>query len=247
MRYAGEWYEMGHLPNAFQPDDGHGTTATYGVRVNGGDSSYHASFRWLSIVFVLCVCLTPFFFFPLFVFLFTPNRVFLVPVSRNGMIASVVWGSVMAFVSLCLLIFLCVVYGTYPKKGTILRVINQTRKGSFQGSVRRVEGIAWVPDVLRPAQLKVSFFFFPSDYHVLELDSDYQYALVGEPTHTFLWILSRVPVLDPSVTDELLQKATDAHGYSPEVVAKMVWTPQSPTARPFSVPTSAWGLVEGQG
>ena len=54
--------------------------------------------------------------------------------------------------------------------------------------------------------LRVAFFMnFYSDYRVLMIDDDYDYALVGSSTPKYLWILSRTPQLD----DATLQKIID--------------------------------------
>ena len=34
------------------------------------------------------------------------------------------------------------------------------------------------------------------NYWVIELAPDYRYAIVGEPSRTYLWVLSRTPTLD---------------------------------------------------
>ena len=42
------------------------------------------------------------------------------------------------------------------------------------------------------AKLKVTFFWpFYGDYWVIGLSPEYQYAIVGEPSRKYLWILSR--------------------------------------------------------
>jgi lipocalin len=63
-----------------------------------------------------------------------------------------------------------------------------------------------VPDPAQPSKLKVSFVrllglsFFSADYWILDLASDYSYAVVGNPSSSFGWILSRTP----SLPDEVL-------------------------------------------
>ena len=57
-----------------------------------------------------------------------------------------------------------------------------------------------------PAQLEVRFApswlgwlpFTWGDYWVLDLDSDYQVAAVGDPSRSYLWILSRSPQMSPN-------------------------------------------------
>ncbi|GAB2491381.1 lipocalin family protein [Arenimonas alkanexedens] len=72
-----------------------------------------------------------------------------------------------------------------------------------------------------PAKLEVRFApswlsFLPmvwSDYWVIALDEDYQWALVGEPDRKYLWILSRDSELDAATFDMLKAKAREL-GYS---------------------------------
>lgn len=85
---------------------------------------------------------------------------------------------------------------------------------------RRIEarGRAWVPDPKAPAKLKVSFVnvlglrFFPADYWVVDLASDYSYAVVGHPSRSYGWVLSRTPTLPADVLAGI-QKRLEAHGY----------------------------------
>jgi apolipoprotein D and lipocalin family protein len=41
---------------------------------------------------------------------------------------------------------------------------------------------------------------------VLDLDPDYQLAAVGDPTRSYLWILSRSPVVSATQYENLLQR-----------------------------------------
>ena len=43
-------------------------------------------------------------------------------------------------------------------------------------------------------------------YWVLDLDPDYQLAAVGDPTRSYLWVLSRSPVVSASQYESLLQR-----------------------------------------
>lgn len=56
--------------------------------------------------------------------------------------------------------------------------------------------------------LKVSFFGpFYGGYHIIDLDDDYQYALVAGQSRDYLWILARDPDLDEAIYDQLVEKA----------------------------------------
>ena len=64
-----------------------------------------------------------------------------------------------------------------------------------------------------PGRLRVSFvWFFYSDYNVLELGPDYDWALVGGGSSKYLWILSRTPRL-PSRTLNHILRLAEARGY----------------------------------
>ena len=68
--------------------------------------------------------------------------------------------------------------------------------------------------VLGPTQIEVSFApewtaWLPmvwGAYWVLDLDADYQLAAVGEPSKSYLWILSRTPQVSAERYDAVLQR-----------------------------------------
>jgi len=95
-----------------------------------------------------------------------------------------------------------------------IRVLNSGYKGSLQGTYKQSVGKAKIPNPKEePGKLKVSFFwFFYGDYYVLELDSNYQWAVVGSSTDKYLWILSRTPQISEELYQQLLQKIK-ARGY----------------------------------
>ncbi len=69
--------------------------------------------------------------------------------------------------------------------------------------------------VIQPETGVLKVYFVPvfgGEYRVLELDQDYQYALVGSSGPDYLWILSRTPQLPESTVQDLLAKAAD-RGY----------------------------------
>lgn len=89
-----------------------------------------------------------------------------------------------------------------------IKVINSGYKDSLNGKFSQAVGKAKIPDSINePAKLKVSFFlFFYGDYYVMELDKDYQWALIGSSSDTYLWILSRKPQIEKKLYNELLDK-----------------------------------------
>jgi apolipoprotein D and lipocalin family protein len=111
-----------------------------------------------------------------------------------------------------------------------ITVVNECRT---KDGVDRAEGIARRADPKGPAsRLKVRFApawlsFLPwvwGDYWILELDREYRFALVGEPSREYLWILSRDPVMDQAAYDSLVARAA-ALGFD---TARLVRTPQAP-------------------
>ncbi len=92
-------------------------------------------------------------------------------------------------------------------------VLNRGHYITEPAKVNSARGMAFVPDKNVPAKLKVQFFWpFRGNYWIIELDKDYRYVMIGEPSYKYLWILSRDKKLDPEILDILLKKATDS-GY----------------------------------
>jgi apolipoprotein D and lipocalin family protein len=117
-----------------------------------------------------------------------------------------------------------------------IRVLNACRDESFDGALRRAEGVARVADAAgSPAKLEVSFFWpFHGDYWVIALDPAYRWAVVGHPSREYLWILSRTRSLEPEVYDGILARVR-AQGYDLERLNR---TPQptSPESEPAGRP-----------
>jgi len=89
-----------------------------------------------------------------------------------------------------------------------IKVINSGYKNSLDGKFSQAVGKAKIPNPANePAKLKVSFFlFFYGDYFVLEVDREYQWALIGSSSDKYLWILSRKPQMEEELYNELLEK-----------------------------------------
>lgn len=102
-----------------------------------------------------------------------------------------------------------------------IRVLNQGYKNSLDGKLSVAEGKAKLTN--EPGKLKVSFFWiFYADYLVMELDENYQWALIGSTSDKYLWILSRTPKLDESTKNLILEKAR-TRGYD---TSKLIWVAQ---------------------
>lgn len=97
-----------------------------------------------------------------------------------------------------------------------IKVANRGYKGSLNGPVSEAIGKAKVPDKNEPGKLKVSFFWiFYGDYFVLDLDENYQWALIGSSSDKYLWILSRTPHVSDELYNEFLEKLSK-RGYDVE-------------------------------
>ncbi|MGD8944973.1 MAG: lipocalin family protein, partial [Desulfobacterales bacterium] len=73
-----------------------------------------------------------------------------------------------------------------------------------------------VVDSATNAKLKVWFFWpFKGNYWIIDLAPDYQWAVVGEPSRKYLWILSRTPTMDAAVYQGILKRLPQK-GYAPD-------------------------------
>lgn len=88
-------------------------------------------------------------------------------------------------------------------------VKNTCRKGAVDGEVKVADGKAKIVDLSSKAKLKVSFFgpFYAGDYWVLDRADDHSWAIVGEPSGKFLWILSRTAKPGDGIIRQLEQRA----------------------------------------
>jgi apolipoprotein D and lipocalin family protein len=91
------------------------------------------------------------------------------------------------------------------------------------GTTDNAVGKAKIVDRQTNAKLKVSFFWiFYAPYWIIDLDENYQYAVIGEPDREYLWILSRSPEMDDAQYQKILRRI-ETLGYNP---AKLEKTPQ---------------------
>jgi apolipoprotein D and lipocalin family protein len=108
-----------------------------------------------------------------------------------------------------------------------IKVINSCEKSDK--TLSTTEGRAEVVDAASNAKLRVTFvrligwiFLFGGDYWIIDLDPNYQYAVVGHPDNTYGWILSR----NPELTHDELQNISEnliLQGYD---TCEFVMTPQ---------------------
>ncbi|MGA3295477.1 MAG: lipocalin family protein [Candidatus Acidiferrales bacterium] len=103
-----------------------------------------------------------------------------------------------------------------------IKVVNACR--TKQGNLKKIEGTARIADRTSNAKLKVTFFWpFYGNYWIIDLDPEYKYAVVGEPSRKYLWILSRTPAMSDAQYEQITRKIAGT-GYDP---SKLMRTRQS--------------------
>lgn len=89
-------------------------------------------------------------------------------------------------------------------------VENRCNKDSINGKESYIKGKAFLVKNTGNAKLKVQFFWpFRGKYWIIDLGEDYSYAVVGHPNRKYLWILSRTPVMEQKIYNEILKRAKD--------------------------------------
>ena len=90
-----------------------------------------------------------------------------------------------------------------------VEVVNEgLRDGKLHRTVERAKTTA------QSGHLRVSFFWkFYSDYNVMEMGEQGEWALVGSHSPQYLWILSRTPTLPDQTVDYIVQQAAK-RGYN---------------------------------
>ena len=111
-----------------------------------------------------------------------------------------------------------VFYGIYPFGYSSEKCINSTatytvesentinvlNKCILRGREKQIEGTARYANISdKNGALIVNFFGFDSDYNVIGLDENYQWAVVGTKNRENLWFLSRTPTIDETLLDEM--------------------------------------------
>jgi len=96
-----------------------------------------------------------------------------------------------------------------------LEVLNSCLQ--HDGETALTTGRAKIKDEKTNAKLKVSFvdiagryiYLFGGDYWVIDLDSNYQWAVIGTPNRKYGWILSRTETLDITTLYSLSKSLKD--------------------------------------
>lgn len=109
--------------------------------------------------------------------------------------------------------------------GTV-KVVNSGRKRTLDGPLSKAEAKGWKATKESNSKLYVQFVWpFKADYWIIDLGPNYEYAVVGQPSRRYLWILSRTPQLDAATYDAICRRLRQ-QGYDPDKLAR---TPQPPS------------------
>jgi apolipoprotein D and lipocalin family protein len=86
-------------------------------------------------------------------------------------------------------------------------VLNECR--TPEGRIKKATGTARPADAKGPAsKLKVTFLWpFSGDYWIIALDPEYRWAVVGDPSRKYLWILAREPRISEDLYRDLVGRA----------------------------------------
>lgn len=110
---------------------------------------------------------------------------------------------------------------TLTDKGYLI-VENRCNKDKVDGEQSYIKGKAFIVENSGNAKLKVQFFWpFKGDYWIIDLASDYSYAVVGDPSMKYLWILCRTPKMEESVYQAILTRLVEK-GYDLSKLVKTI-------------------------
>ena len=107
-----------------------------------------------------------------------------------------------------------------------VEVLNECRKYALDGEPISATGVARVVNEQNNAELEVSFFWpFWGDYWIIDLGAEYDYAVIGQPSRDYLWILSRTPEMSEESYGAILERVV-AKGYPLEPLQKTLQVPK---------------------
>ncbi len=100
-------------------------------------------------------------------------------------------------------------------------ITNRFRVGGFDGPEKVITMRGWVHDEGANAEWRVQPIWpLRLSYLILELDADYRYVVVGHPSKSYVWIMSRESTLAPEIEARLRTGLAEA-GYDIEQIQVM--------------------------
>jgi apolipoprotein D and lipocalin family protein len=98
------------------------------------------------------------------------------------------------------------------------------RKGSFDAPQKKITALAWVHDTKTNAEWRVRFFGVAEvPYLVLDLDPEYRWTVVGQPSRNYAWIMARSKSL-PDATYKGILARLEKQGYDTKRFVKVPQT-----------------------
>ena len=90
-----------------------------------------------------------------------------------------------------------------------IKVINRGFETASQ-QWQEAQGKAYFVGDSREGHLKVSFFGpFYGSYVIFHLGKDYEYSLITSSNRSYLWLLSRTPVIDDTLKNDLVERMAE--------------------------------------
>jgi len=115
-----------------------------------------------------------------------------------------------------------------------IEITNICRKHGFDGEISKITGKAWLVDPTVTSKWEVQFIWpFTLDYWVIDLEENYNYAVIGEPDKENFWILSRKPIMEKGLLTKIIAK-TKMKGYD---LSNLILMPQD---RRYSTCLTRW-------
>ena len=115
-----------------------------------------------------------------------------------------------------------------------IEVPNICRKHGFDGEISKITGKAWLEEPILTSKREVQFIWpFTLDYLVIDLEENYNYAVIGEPDKENFWILSRKPIMEKGLLTKIIEK-TKMKGYD---LSNLILMPQD---RRYSACLTRW-------
>ena len=126
-------------------------------------------------------------------------------------------------------------YGFYPFGYSSVDCINSTatytvesentihvlNRCIYRGKERIVEGTArYANSSVKNGALIVKLFGFDSDYNVIGLDDEYQWAVIGTKNRESLWLFSRTPTIGTPLLDEM-KNIAESEGFDTSQLVKV--------------------------
>lgn len=102
-------------------------------------------------------------------------------------------------------------------------VENRCNKDSINGKQSYVKGKAFIVENSGNAKLKIQFFWpFRGKYWIIDLASDYSYAVIGHPNKKYLWVLSRTSTMNETIYQQIIARVKEK-GFD---ISKIILTKQ---------------------